>query len=246
MSLAPETFESLSLPAGFSLARDKQGRLCLIDSRKGAAGPLYVDFLAGASGWRLRDLSRNDLLPRAVGFKSARPPRTLLDATAGLGHDAASLALLGLDVTALEVSPVVFALLQDGLARARASGQELGRRIAERLTPLCADARSFLRLSAAECGSIPDVVYLDPMFPDKRKAARSRKEMQHLQALLPPPNAAELSELMKLALAVAAQRVVVKRPLHAPEIVDNPPPSHSHWGKSVRFDVYLVTSAHPR
>lgn len=246
MNPAPPSFESLPLPAGFSLTRDHQGRLCLFDSREGAAGPLCVDFLAGASGWRLRDLGRSDLLPRAVGLKSARPPRTLLDATAGLGHDAASLALLGLEVTALEVSPVVFALLQDGLARASASGQELGRRLAQRLTPRCAEARAFLRLSAAERGITPDVVYLDPMFPDKRKAARSRKEMQHLQALLPPPSAAELSELMTLALGAAAQRVVVKRPLHAPEIVGNPPPSHSHKGKSVRFDVYLVTSARPR
>lgn len=246
MILAPESFESLPLPAGFSLARDKRGRLCLCDSRPGAAGPLCVDFLSGASGWRLRDLRRNDLLPRAVGLKSAHKPRTLLDATAGLCHDAASLALLGLEVTALEVSPVVFALLEDGLKRALALGGELGEMLCARLTPMCADARNFLRLSAGERSKILDVIYLDPMFPQNQKAARSRKEMQHLQALLPPPDPVELAELMQLALSVAARRVVVKRPLHAPAIVENPAPSHSHRGKSVRFDVYLVTPVHPR
>lgn len=122
----PESFESLPLPEHFALGRDKLGRLCLFDQRRGAPGPLCVDFLAGKGGWRVRDVSRNDLLPRAIGLKSAHPPRTVLDATAGLGADAATLALLGLEVTALEKSAVVHALLQDGIARAIAAKGEVG------------------------------------------------------------------------------------------------------------------------
>jgi 16S rRNA (guanine1516-N2)-methyltransferase len=199
-----------------------------------------VDFLEGKQGWRLRDVRRKDLLSRAVGMQSGRPPRTVLDATAGLGFDAASLAMLGLEVTALEQSPVVYALIEDGFKRALLAGGEVGVKLQEHLHLRCADSRHFLRMLAGEKASIVDVVYLDPMFPERR-SAKSRKELQHLQALLPPPDHAATTELFKLALAVASRRVVVKRPLQAPEIAENPAPSHCLKGKSVRFDVYIVT-----
>jgi 16S rRNA (guanine1516-N2)-methyltransferase len=233
----PEPFESLTLPEHFSLGRDKLGRLCLFDDRDDAPGPLCVDFLTGKGGWRARDISKNDLLPRAIGMKSAHPPRTVLDTTAGLGQDAASLAFLGIEVTALEQSKVVHALLLDGIARAVTAKGELGEALQKHLTLRCADARHFLRMLGERSG-ILDVVYLDPMFREE-KSARSRKEMQHLQNLLPEQTAAETEELFRLALGVAAKRVVVKRPLHAPELAENPPPSHTLKGKSVRFDVYL-------
>ncbi|MCC6151918.1 MAG: class I SAM-dependent methyltransferase [Planctomycetes bacterium] len=237
----PESFETLPLPEHFTLGRDKLGRLCLFDDRKGAPGPLCVDFLSGKGGWRARDVSKNDLLPRAIGVKSAHPPRTVLDATAGLGADAATLALLGLEVTALEQSPVVHALLQDGIARAMATNGDVGEALANHLTLRCADARHFLRMSD-ERSNILDVVYLDPMFRVK-KSALSRKEMQHLQELLPAQSEIDLHELFALALRTAGKRVVVKRPLHAPELSENPAPSHTLKGKSVRFDVYLTPGA---
>lgn len=236
----PEPFESLSLPEHFTLGRDKLGRLSLFDNRKGAPGPLCVDFLTGKGGWRARDVSRSDLLPRAIGIKSAHPPRTVLDATAGLGTDAATLALLGLEVTALEKSPVVHALLQDGIARAVAAKSEVGAALLKHLTLRCADARHFLLMHGSERSRILDVVYLDPMFREA-KSARSRKEMQHLQALLPPEVETESAELLFLAQQIAGKRVVVKRPLHAPELAKVPAPSHTLKGKSVRFDVYVTS-----
>ena len=235
----PEPFESLPLPKHFTLGRDRLGRLCLFDNRKGAPGPLCVDFLTGKGGWRARDVSKSDLLPRAIGLKSAHPPRTVLDATAGLGADAATLALLGVEVTALEQSPVVHALLQDGIARAIAAKGEVGAALAKHLTLRRADARHFLLMQGPERSRILDVVYLDPMFREE-KSARSRKEMQHLQELLPEESTGATEELFRLALVVAGKRVVVKRPLHAPELAGNPPPSHTLKGKSVRFDVYMT------
>jgi 16S rRNA (guanine1516-N2)-methyltransferase len=163
----------------------------------------------------------------------------VLDATAGLGQDAASLAFLGIEVTALEQSRIVHALLEDGIKRALAAAGELGEALKTHLTVRCADARHFLRMQGGERSKILDVIYLDPMFREKKRA-RSRKEMQHLQELLPEQNPAELDELFRLALGVAGKRVVVKRPLHAPELAENPPPSHTLKGKSVRFDVYLT------
>lgn len=237
----PEPWESLPLPEHFSLGRDRAGRLCLYDARKHAPGPLCVDFLTGQGAWRARDVSKNDLLPRAVGLKSAHPPRTVLDATAGLGQDAATLALLGVDVTALEQSAIVHALLQDGIARAKAAKGPVGESLAKHLTVHCADARHFLRMMD-ERSTILDVVYLDPMFR-QNKSARSRKEMQFLSDLLPEQSRQDLQELFELALRVAGRRVVVKRPLHAPELAENPAPSHALKGTSVRFDVYLAGAA---
>jgi 16S rRNA (guanine1516-N2)-methyltransferase len=50
----------------------------------------------------------------------------VLDATAGLGKDAFVLASLGCQMTLIERQPLIAALLEDGLARARAD-EEVGR-----------------------------------------------------------------------------------------------------------------------
>ncbi|MCZ7606361.1 MAG: class I SAM-dependent methyltransferase [Planctomycetota bacterium] len=195
------------------------GRLQLRDTREGAPGPLYVDF-ASADAERRRDAGRQLALARAVGVKGdARP--SVLDATAGLGRDAFTLAALGCDVTAVERSPIIAALLRDGLERA-----------ACRLRLVVGDAREFMAGLAEDAR--PDVVYLDPMFPERRKSAAVKKELQYLQELLGPDDA---QALFAAALKCARQRVVVKRPVHAPELAR---PNHTLEGKTVRFDVYLV------
>src|SRR5262245_12957252 len=60
------------------------------------------------------NFSRSQPLGRAVG----KTTRTVLDATAGVGHDAALLACMGYQVLAVERSPIIAALLQDALKRA--------------------------------------------------------------------------------------------------------------------------------
>jgi hypothetical protein len=45
-------------------------------------------------------------------------------------------------------------------------------------------------------------------------------------------------ELFTLAMEIATSRVVVKRSLRAPAIVESPPPQASFQGKSVRVDRY--------
>lgn len=195
------------------------GRLQLRDTREGAPGPLYVDFVS-ADAERRRDAGRQLPLARAVGVKGdARP--SVLDATAGLGRDAFTLAALGCDVTGVERSPIIAALLRDGLERA-----------ACRLRLVVGDAREFMAGLAEDAR--PDVVYLDPMFPERRKSAAVKKELQYLQELLGPDDA---QALFAAALKCARQRVVVKRPVHAPELAR---PNHTLEGKTVRFDVYLV------
>ncbi|MBX3461518.1 MAG: class I SAM-dependent methyltransferase [Planctomycetes bacterium] len=220
----PALAQALGLATGGSVLvlEYAAGRLQLRDTRHGAPGPIFADFASLAAENR-RKAGKGLLLAKAVGIR--KQPSQVLDATAGLGRDAYALAALGCDVTAVERSPVVAALLQDALTRAA------GDPAVARIRLVVGDARDAMQRARYE------VVYLDPMFPERRKSAKVKKEMQYMQALLGDDSA---DDLLAPALACATRRVVVKRPVHAPTLAPAPKPSHVFKGKSVRFDVYAV------
>ena len=196
---------------------------------KAAPGPIRVDFGSGELRHRRRG-GHNEAIGRAVGI-GKRDRLRLVDGTAGLGRDSFVLADLGCEVCMFERSPVVFALLRDGLQRARAAADPWLRDTAASLSLRRGDAREGLLAGELQA----DVVYLDPMFPQRRKAARAKKEMWIFHQLLGPDPAP--AELLDAALAAASWRVVVKRPGRAPALA-GPPPHHAIPGKTVRFDVY--------
>ena len=208
-------------------------RLVLQQIGADAPGPIDVDFVGGRAGYRRRAAEgRKQPLARAVGLNHGAHP-FVLDATGGLGRDAFVLATLGCRVHILERSPIVAALLQDGLTRARADAGTAP--IAERMTLTHADARAYLpTLSDAQR---PDVIYLDPMYPHRDKSALVKKEMRVLRALLgDDPDAMELPAA---ARHCAKQRVVVKRPRRAP-LLSELQPSMCIEDENTRFDVYLT------
>jgi 16S rRNA (guanine1516-N2)-methyltransferase len=47
-------------------------------------------------------------------------------------------------------------------------------------------------------------------------------------------------ELMRIALATAGDRVVLKWPLRAASLLEQPKPSHQFAGKTVRYEVFLT------
>lgn len=200
--------------------------------RKGP-NPVYVDFLQGAMGYRKqqRSLSR-ELIAKAVGRKPD-VMTDVLDATAGFGRDSFILALLGCRVRMLERNPIVALLLKDGLERAKSDSDTAA--VVERMQLLDMDA--VLCMDRLEPEQSPDVVYLDPMFPEKRKSALVKKDMQLLQQLL--QSDVESDNLLTKAIGAARQRVVVKRPRHAPAL-EQRRPDYQIEGKSNRFDVYLI------
>jgi 16S rRNA (guanine1516-N2)-methyltransferase len=85
--------------------------------------------------------------------------------------------------------------------------------------------------------SCPDVIYIDPMYPEKKKSALVKKDMQILQRLLGKDEQAD--QLLKTALRHSGKRVVVKRPIHA-EPVGDIKPDTSISSKKTRYDIYLV------
>ncbi|NLR74782.1 class I SAM-dependent methyltransferase [Leeia aquatica] len=217
-----------------SLWLDAQG-LALLSHGPQAPGPLRVDFVAGAAAHRRKfGGGRGQAVAKAIGLKGTQTCR-VLDATAGLGGDAFVLASLGCEVQMFERVAVVAALLEDGLLRA-AEDPEVGDIVA-RMQLQYGDALQLLR---EQPDAAFDVVFLDPMFPEKRGTARARKGMQVFQQLLSGDPDAD--GLLLEACRVARRRVVVKRPKGAPWLADRAP-SGAIGGDSTRFDLYPALPA---
>lgn len=220
----------------------RNNRLTLSQPMAREAGTVCVDFCDTRFSFRLAQALSREAVVKAVGGcvtkKSVSEPAPhLIDATAGLGQDAFILAAAGWQVTMIEQSPVIHALLADGLQRAR-SAATVGmqhQRILQDTLPrlhLCAAGNSATVLPSLPPAS---VIYLDPMFPAREKAARVKKNRFLLQHLHGDDGAGE--GLLPIALALAA-KVVVKRPRLA-QPLDGQPPASSLTGKTSRFDIYV-------
>lgn len=196
-----------------------------------APGAVRVDFVEGALAHRRQfGGGTGQMVARAVGLKGSLRP-SVLDATAGLGRDAFVLAALGCPVTLLERQPVIAALLEDGLERARHAGGEVAE-IVGRMQLISADAISAM---AAWATAVPEVIHLDPMFPHRDKSALVKKEMRLFRPLA--GDDADAPALLAAALGLASHRVVVKRARKAPAI-EGRAPTAQITGQSSRYDIY--------
>jgi 16S rRNA (guanine1516-N2)-methyltransferase len=223
----------MSAESDFQLCR-KDGFLTLIKVSDPSLGAVSVDFDDKTMAWRQRHPQQPEALLKAAGMRAGHALR-VIDATAGLGQDAFMLANAGCDVLMLERSALLHALLEDGLQRAAQSEDVRVRSAAARMQLVLADSTS---IDFATLGDTPDVIYLDPMFPERRKkSAKVKKNMFMLQQLLddePPADG-----LLLKALQSAQKRVVVKRPRIA-GFLEERKPSFQLLGSSSRFDVYLT------
>lgn len=200
---------------------------------RGAPGPVIVDFGSAELRHRRRGGAR-ELLAKAVG-QGKKAALRVLDATAGLGTDAFVLADLGCEVTLCEREPVVAELLRSGLHVAATSGAPWLMDTVQRMSLVPGDARALSREQLRDV----DVIYLDPMFPARRKSAAVRKEMALFHTLLADAiDPADADALLLWALDQNVARVVVKRPAKAPCLAVRSP-SHAINGKAVRYDVYV-------
>lgn len=240
--LCRELAESLALPidhndpetSAFSTVLQPTDRgLALQLTGPGAPGPVIVDFAGGAADYR-RTRGGGELLVKAVGgIKGALP--WVVDATAGLGRDSFVLASRGYRVTLCERSPVVAALLQDGLQRAQHCGVGEVETVITRMALYAGDANHFMRELAP--GNEPGVVYIDPMFPGSKKSALVKKEMQAFQSLIGADG--DVEQLLQSARRTAKHRVVVKRPRKG-EFLAGQKPTYSVSGKAIRYDIYAL------
>ena len=244
--------------------------------------PLEIDFTSPALHARFRSMVQGgDALLRAIDV-GRKPPdgsvtqneRIVVDATAGLGRDSAALAFAAhqygahwLRVVMIERSPLLCELLRHALDAGRAAHQAWLSRLS------LIEGNSLQLLEQAQLGetpslgATPSVIYMDPMFTEEpggeeqakhrgpRRTALPQRELQFIAALAGPSTAIDNERLLRAALRVASERVVVKRHHGAPPIgfdasasqralaegtTPLPRPSHAvESGKAVRYDVYL-------
>ena len=197
--------------------RDDRYHLC---DRQQRHPPLSLD-LADYLGRR-----GSETLPKTLRGLADAP---IADATAGWGKDAWLLASRGFTLTLYERNPYLHTLLAAALAAAQENPRTAA--IAARLTLNHADAAAALAPASFAA------VYLDPMYPERRKSAKVKKHMQALQQLI--GHHGDDATLLARARLAATRRVIVKRPQHAPPLADTAPHYHID-GPNTRYDIYLA------
>lgn len=161
---------------------------------------------------------KTELISRAMG--AGRYGLRVFDLSAGLGIDSVFLTQLGYDVCAIERNPLIYLALNEALSFTPGL----------KLKYVFGEAKSFLKETNLEA----DVIYFDPMFPEKSKSALPRQEMVFFRHLVGSDQ--DAADVIEQAMEFkAVKRVVVKRPLKAPVFLN---PNSSIEGKLIRFDIY--------
>ena len=197
---------------------------------------ISIDFLSGALAHRHQfGGGRGQAIAKAIGLKSATTPN-ILDTTAGLAGDAFVLATLGCTITLIERSPVLFTLIENAIERASLN-EKFKPILKQGFTVINRDANDYIKQQLSAKVIPPDVIYIDPMYPHRKKSALVKKDMQVLQRLHGTENNA--AELLESALLYAKKRVVVKRPIQA-ETLSEKKPNTCIKSKKTRYDIYTI------
>ena len=169
-----------------------------------------------------------ELLVKAAKVKNASNGLRAVDATAGFGEDSLLLAAAGFEVDLYEYDEVIYKLLEDAVKRALED--EILRPVVSRMH--LHNESSIEAMKSLEF--VPNVVLLDPMFPERQKSASVKKKFQLLQKLEHPCD--NEAELLEAAMKTKAGKIVIKRPSKGPYLCDRKP-DYSIAGKAIRYDV---------
>ena len=212
-----------------------QNVLELVDRNKNSKdfknnGSILIDFIQDKRHYQRKALrGKNELMAKALGLKLGF--NRVLDLTAGLAQDSVFMRCLGFEVEACERNPWIYLMLAMAHQKALESREHL--ELFKNIRFYFYDGKEILEKFSGNKDKT--AVYIDPMYPEKKKDALPRKEMQIFRDLVGEDEDSEI--LVDLALKQGYQRVVVKRPLKAPPLRLGP--QHSFKGKAVRFDLYL-------
>lgn len=219
-ALSPE------LPQDFFLCY-RDGCLKLLDKQTLKKGGLAVDIEPRPGEQHSYPAPKKDLLAQAIGKKT----RTVIDATTGWAQDSLAIFRMGYELKCIERSPVMAELIQDGFNRLAQKDWVIRR---ELTPPPLLTGNAIALLSGLP--EQPDCIYLDPMFPQKRKqSAATRKGMAILRDILGDDE--DRADLFAAAWQATGKRLVVKSPDYAEPMAGKP--SESYQGKLLRYDVYI-------
>ena len=189
----------------------------------------YIDVIKVVNQLRSYPAPKQGAFNQALGKKSQH----IIDATGGWGGDALLMCTQGYQVTLLERNPVMALMLKDAMTRLSQTEWAIDNDV---VTPKVVLADSVIYFSNNEINESVDCVYLDPMFPPKKKKkAAVNKQMQLLQWVVGQD--LDASSLVESALAAGAPRIAVKRPDYAEPLYRKP--SNQFSSKLVHYDVYL-------
>jgi len=208
----------------------------LIDQETNTA--IHIDFLSGSLAHRKKyGGGQGQAIAKAIGIKKYKLPLNVLDVTAGLAKDAYVLACLGCSMTMIERHPIIAELVRTALVEAE-KAEEFQEVKQQGFKLIETDAIYYLE----KITEFPDVIYMDPMYPERKKKAAVKKNMQILQKLIghEPSKEIDESKLFNLAINKAKKRVVIKRPKGAPSI-SNTSPTMTIESKITRYDVYVLS-----
>jgi len=189
---------------------------------------LRADFLKLVDRIKPNKLN-GELLVKAAQIRKFEFTPVIIDATAGFCEDSFLLAAAGAKIIAFEKDTVIAALLEDGLKRAKQI-QEISD-IADRIEIHVEDSIAAMESMDEKI----DIVYLDPMFPQRDKSGLIKKKFQLLQKLESPCK--EQEALINAAFKTKASKIIVKRPLKG-ENLAGVKPSYSLKGRAIRYDCY--------
>lgn len=193
---------------------------------------LCVDFSKNDMQNRIKpNIAKLDLIKAVEGRTKNR--LNILDMTAGLGQDSFLLAARGHTIDAIEQNPYVYLLLKAGLKYAKKSPN-----LAETAHRISLYFTNFITFNSIQKIGKYDVIYLDPMFPERRKSAKVKKNMQLLHKVV---GIDEQSNhlLFKKAKEFLPKKIIVKRP-YLGDFIDDKKPTSQLIGKSSRFDIYAL------
>ena len=230
----------LCVPCVVGADEDVQGSVVLRLGADGLAlcgpeGELRVDLSHMMPRLTQRNLA-SELLVKAAKVKGDRTQMLAVDATAGFGEDALLLAAAGFRVRMYERNPYIAELLADAMRRAMNGSGEARESMLAAIVARMELVRGDSIPALAGMEAAPDVILLDPMFPERTKSAAVRKKFQLLHHLEEP--CADGEELLAAAIAAHPRRIIIKRPVKG-EYLAGVKPSYSLTGKAVRVDVIL-------
>jgi len=205
----------------------RDGCLSLLDKDNINKAGLTVEIEHRQGEQRSWPIAKTGALAQALGRKT----RTVVDATAGWGQDSLAMFRMGYEVQCIERSPIMAELLADGFNRLSQLHWFCQLKLSQPKL-IHGDAIGILN----NLLELPDCIYLDPMFPPKRKkSALAKKAIMVLRDLV--GDDVDKDQLFANAFKAAGKRVVVKSPDYAEPLGGKP--SESFHGKLLRYDVYL-------
>ncbi len=218
----------VSKDSAFSLFLSyRDGCLKLLDKQLLKKGGLMVNIEPRRGEQHSWPAPKKSVFAQAIGKKT----QSVVDATTGWAQDSLVLLRMGYKVTCIERSPVMIELIRDGFNRLSQKDWVQRRSIqAPDLMP--GNAIEILNSLKFK----PDCIYLDPMFPVKRKkSAKAKKSLIVLRDILGDDEDREA--LFAAAFAATGRRVVVKSPDYADPLGGEA--DEVFQGKLVRYDVYI-------